>query len=351
MKQLRNITAISMELDAKTNFIVGDNGAGKSTILEAIHMLALGRSFKTRQLKQTVQFEQQYCQIVAKSYQQQIPIGLQYDLSDGLSIRLNNAPLSRLSALAQHLPLQLIPANSHQFFEQGPKYRRQLIDWGLFHVEPDYNFHWQHYRKALQQRNRSLKQKLSVEYITIWHPPLIEHGEIIDRQRKKRLTELLAVFQQIFPQLCPELANVDWTVKYQSGWLKNHSFTEVLEQGISRDQQLSYTKHGCHNADWSFLINGHDPAILLSRGQQKLFFIAICLCQIKTTPNNLGNSLLLIDDLAAELDVAHQQTILQVLNEFAVQSFIAMTSEIMAKRLQTAIKGSTFHVKQGEIVS
>ncbi|RLA01991.1 MAG: DNA replication and repair protein RecF, partial [Gammaproteobacteria bacterium] len=135
---LRNISELSLQPATGINLITGDNGSGKTSILEAIHLLALGRSFRTRSLKNVVQFDQQQFQVVAK-IKAETPVGLQFNINTGLQIRLNNAPLKKLSELAMQLPLQLIPTNCHQFFEQGPRYRRQLLDWGLFHVEPSFN--------------------------------------------------------------------------------------------------------------------------------------------------------------------------------------------------------------------
>ena len=131
---LRNITDLSLQPSEGINLISGENGAGKTSVLEAIYLLTLGKSFRSRSLKSVIQFGQDQLQIIAKTYKN-MPVGLKFSTHQGLEIRLNSAPLKRKSELALQLPLQFIPANCHQFFEQGPRYRRQLLDWGLFHVE------------------------------------------------------------------------------------------------------------------------------------------------------------------------------------------------------------------------
>ena len=192
---LRNISNITLGPSSGINLILGANGSGKTSILEAVHLLGLGRSFRTRTLKNAVQFKQQQFQVVAKT-DTQIPVGLQFNLNTGLQIRLNNAPLKKLSDLATQLPLQMIPANCHQFFEQGPRYRRQLVDWGLFHVEPEFNYQWQSYKKILQQRNAAIRHRKKVEEIQLWDAHLVSYGEKITTHRQRQLAQLLEYFDE-----------------------------------------------------------------------------------------------------------------------------------------------------------
>ena len=346
VSNLRNIADLSIQPSAGINVIIGDNGSGKTSLLEAIHLLGLGRSFRTRALKNVVQLGQQQVLIRAKT-ESDIPIGLQFDLSTGLQIRLNNAPLNKLSELAMQLPLQMIPANCHQFFEQGPRYRRKLLDWGLFHVEPNFNFHWQSYRKIVQQRNSAIRQHKKNSEIQLWDAHLAEHGEAITTLRKQQLDRLLIEFKAIFSRLCPEFNNTDYAIKYRSGWAKDLSLQESLDAAIDRDRQIGYTRSGSHAADWSFRINDLDPANIFSRGQQKLFFLALCMAQAKITEQvKHERSLFLLDDLGSELDHAHQNNVLNELANLPVQAFITATEF----NLKSTENIAMFHVKQGAII-
>ena len=350
IRQLRNISALSLSPSLGINLLLGENGAGKTSILEAIHLLALGRSFRTRSLKQLIQFEQQHLQIISKTVDHKTPIGLQYGLTSGLEIRLNNAPLKKLSDLASQLPLQFIPANCHQFFEQGPKYRRQLLDWGLFHVEPSFNFHWQAYKKVVQQRNSAIRQHKKTDEIQLWDAHLVSHGDEISKQRIKRLEHLLAEFKIIFPRLCPSHKNSVFSLKYRSGWPKDSSLKDTIAATIERDKQLGYTRSGSHAADWSFKVDDYEPNEVFSRGQQKLFFIALCMAQIKTTQQGNIKSVLLIDDISSELDASHQEIILNELANLSVQTFITSTDNALADIAKNNADFTTFHVKQGQLV-
>lgn len=348
---LRNITELNIQPSLGINLILGNNGSGKTSILEAIHLLTLGRSFRTRFLKNAVQFNCQKLQVIATTTNNQ-PVGLQFDLIQGLRIRINSEPLKRLSDLAIQLPLQLIPANCHQFFEQGPRYRRQLLDWGLFHVEPSFNYQWQSYRKVIQQRNSALKQYKENEEIQLWDAHLAGHGEIITGYRRKQLNNILDKFKIIFPRLCPEFSSATYSLQFKSGWPKDQSLIEVLKTNIDRDKKLAYTRSGSHAADWSFNINDFDPAEILSRGQQKLFVLALSMAQAEITLSSGRHrqSILLIDDISSELDHRHQQIIIEELAKLPVQCFITSTDEVLGSKLEINESTAVFHVKHGQII-
>ncbi|HDY84862.1 hypothetical protein LCGC14_0643270 [marine sediment metagenome] len=352
ISNLRNITELIIQPSSGINLIVGNNGSGKTTILEAIHLLTLGRSFRTRFLKNAVQFGQPKFQVIAKTTND-MPVGLQFTLTEGLQIRINSQPLKRLSDLATQLPLQLIPANCHQFFEQGPRYRRQLLDWGLFHVEPNFNYQWQSYRKVIQQRNSALRQHKNDQEIQLWDRHLAAFGEEITRLRQQQLNVILDRFSSIFPRLCPEFSDAQFSLQFKSGWSKEFSLIDVLNTNIERDKKLGYTRSGSHAADWSFSINGIDPAEIFSRGQQKLFVLALSMAQAEITLNSAQHtrSILLIDDISSELDQYHQKIIISELAKLPVQTFISSTDSILISSLEQDAFATVFHVKHGAIVS
>jgi len=351
ISNLRNITELVIQPSSGINLIIGDNGSGKTSILEAIHLLTLGRSFRTRFLKNAVRFGQQKFQVIAKTTNN-TPVGLQFDITQGLQIRINSQPLKRLSDLAIQLPLQLIPANCHQFFEQGPRYRRQLLDWGLFHVEPSFNYQWQSYKKVVQQRNSALRQHKKDPEIQLWDNHLVSYGEKITQLRQQQLNKILEKFSIIFPRICPEFNEAIFTLHFKSGWLKEHSLSEILKINLERDKKLGYTRSGSHAADWSFNINGIDPAEIFSRGQQKLFVLALSMAQAEITINSAQHtrSILLIDDISSELDHYHQQIILTELAKLPVQTFMSSTDWTLATSLDKDVSATVFHVEHGHIM-
>lgn len=349
LEHFRNISAMELLPDSSINMIIGENGSGKTSILEAIYMLGLGRSFRTRSLKHLVSYQQSQLQLIARC-DDNTPVGLQFHLSSGLQIRLNHSPLKRLSDLASQLPIQYIPANCHQFFELGPKYRRRLIDWGVFHVEPEYNYHWQSYKKALSQRNAALKTRAKKDVIVLWDKYLASHGSALTNHRTLYLERLRQEFEIMFGQLCPAFLDAKITARFNAGWPKNENLPELLIANLDKDQQYGYTRYGAHACDWTMKINDADPAEALSRGQQKLFFLAISLSQLKIIrEHNKQLGILLMDDINSELDQKHQLNLLDHIQGAGVQSFITTTNPELRDWIQGKENCNLFHVEQGQL--
>jgi DNA replication and repair protein RecF len=351
LAHFRNISSATLSPSEGINLILGENGSGKTSILEALHLLAMGRSFRSRHLKNIVQLEHSQFTLFARS-SEMTPVGLLYDIQSGLQIRLNNAPLKKLSDLAVNTPLQFISANCHQFFELGPKFRRKMIDWGMFHVEHKFNYHWQTYKKALLQKNAALKNRKSRNETELWDQYLIKHGLIITDYREAYLDKLVSIFEPLFHRLCPSLNNCKFTVKYNRGWTKEKSLAEILDENYERDRIMGYSRNGPHSADWTLRINDASAEEMLSRGQQKLFYLGLCMAQIIILLNekDVKNTVLLIDDLSSELDWNHQKTVIDTLRNLPVQSFITSTNNELASLIKTE-KEKVFHVKHGEMIA
>ena len=158
-------------------------------------------------------------------------------------------------------------------------------------------------------------------------------------------------FKVIFVALCPDFADAEFILRYQSGWTGDEDLLETLDNLYQRDLALGYTRSGPHAADWSIRINKADPQEILSRGQQKLFYLAIVFAQIQMLAKKENEtSILLIDDLTSELDDRHQKTVLDLLQTLPVQSFITSTKQ----QLQTLIherNNSVFHVEHGAVTN
>ncbi len=351
LTQFRNIISLDIIPATGINFIIGENGSGKTSILEAVYLLGMGRSFRSPTLKSLIHFDHEFGQVFAR-LDEQVPVGIRLE-KQAVQIRLNKAPLKKLSELASYLPLQLIPANCHQFFEQGPRFRRQLVDWGVFHVEHSFLSQWQTYKKSLQQRNYALRHQLPDRDIQVWNKQLSASGEAITNSRKKHLQSVLKLFEKNFVELCPFFSDAELSLRYSPGWPKDNGFGEVLISALERDKVLGYTRSGPHAADWTIRIDGQNPAALLSRGQQKLFFLAVSLSQLDllTAHQQYQKSVLLIDDLTSELDHEHQQLVLDKLNKLQLQTFITSTEEALPSRLKQPENTTVFHVEHGQVLT
>ncbi len=345
---LRNLVEAKVELAPQFNLLHGLNGSGKTSFLEAIYYLGLGRSFRTRLNSRIINHQAEHFALFAQINQenQRIPVGLERHANGELRIRIAQENARSLLALTEILPLQLLNTDSRQLLIGGSKIRRQFIDWGVFHVEPSFMTHWQHAQRILKQRNAALKQHAARSTVQIWDEELDATAQILDRLRQNYLEQFIPAFNTILTAFLP---TIEITLGYKSGWNESLGLKKVLEQSWSRDLQIGYTQTGPQRADLAIRIN-HIPAQdILSQGQQKLLVYALRLAQgllLKT--QKAKACVYLLDDLPAELDLPNQHKVAHVLRNMAAQVFITGVASEALKEFQDFPDSTMFHVKHGE---
>ncbi len=355
LQHFRNIDQACLEFGEGLNLIVGDNAAGKTALIEALWTLASGRSFRTAKPQQLIQFEHHelviFCQIVEQ--QQTLNLGLSRQL-DKLTLKLNGETLKTQAQLSVHLPLQLLTPESHRLLEEGPKARRQFMDWGCFHQFKAFLPAWRHYQRALKQRNHALKKQLPAQQIQLWDSPLIEAATEIDEMRSDYIEQLTPFVKEFCQALMPELKS-ELACQYSAGWPKTMNaqpvdgFADVVKQQFAKDQLNGHTQYGSHRADIKFKFDGQEAILTLSRGQQKLFVCALLLAQACLYQNTSHHSvIMLIDDLPAELDAHHRTTLLKLLDALDIQHILTSTAEDLIPILNSKT-ARVWHIEKGSI--
>ena len=352
IERVRNLQAVALQELQPFNIFYGQNGSGKTSILEAIHLLATGRSFRTHIPKRYIQHHAEHAVIFAQSSQERI--GMQKFASGEQLIKVNGDSIASQSQLAKLLPLQLIDPQSTDIIDQGSKPRRQLLDWLMFHVEPGFYFAWQYYSRALKQRNSLLKSRrnLSLADLEPWNKMLSEYGEILHSQRVAMIEQWQQFFQQDVRQLLP---NLEITLEYQAGFHIEQGLMQDLIQQHTKDIDRRYTEYGPHRADLCLKIAGDalrsDAAHVLSRGQKKLLIMALKLSQIAMLHAANKETVVLLDDLTAELDFAAQQRLIERLSQLGSQVFMTTLDHAsVLKHLQDlSISFQLFHVVHGQV--
>ncbi|MGD9730399.1 MAG: DNA replication/repair protein RecF [Gammaproteobacteria bacterium] len=346
IRHLRNILSLDLAPGRGINVVLGPNASGKSSLLEAIHLLSSGRSFRTHHLAQVVQREASDMLISAEVFSEASGtsvLGMEYDMARGrLRMKAAGKPVQRLSELAPFLPVVTIHQESHRVFTLGPEFRRSFMDWGVFHVEPHFLPAWQRYRRALKQRNSILQQALSRP--EVWDRELVECGTLMDAYRRRYLEQFMARFRELLPIL-----RIDTTVdlKYRSGWASDTDLADQLARGLEGDRRSGYTRIGPHRADIDFVTGGIAVRERLSRGQMKVLVYALYLAQACTLAEITGRrALILMDDLAAELDAHHIEQLIEKINALGFQSIVT-SSDPDFRRHVTPVDHKMFHVEHG----
>ena len=354
VQDLRNLQQVDIEPGAGINIIAGANASGKTSLLEAIHMLALARSFRSHRLASVVTAGQSACQLFARidtANGGSVPLGMSRRLDGEHQIRLNGETLRSTSELAMLLPVQVIAPSNSGLLESSPGVRRQFLDWGVFHHDERFYGLWKQAQRLLKQRNSSLKcGTMEASVRASFDPGLVQVAEQLDGLR----TAYLAALEPLFFASLKKMVDIpDLSLGYYRGWNKDKSLASVLEETLERDKQLGYTQRGPQRADLRFTVQGANAAERLSRGQQKLVTIALRLAQGEL----LGMAgqrrcLFLVDDLAAELDQQHLTQVCEQLVAMQSQVFVTtVNSDELAHVWPEHTPLTQFTLRQGHITA
>ncbi len=347
MNDFRNILAATIEPLPGVNVFFGKNGSGKTSVLEAIYYLGLGRSFRTHLAHRIIHHDANQFLLFANLNQssQMVPVGVERFRSGEKKIRLGGETLTSLALLAKKLPLQLLTPDSHRYFHDGPKLRRQFLDWGVFHVEQLFYLQWQDFNKALKQRNAGLKQQLPLGEMSIWDNEIIKSAALFDHYRKNYIAQLQPL---LFDLLQSFLPSIDLHLRYYRGWSHERELAEVLTANLTRDQQLGYTQSGPQRADLQLYAGKVPAADHLSQGQQKLAAYALHLAQgVLMQKLTHRSPIYLIDDLPSELDPEKRRLVAEVLAKLQAQVFITGITIPELEDMVCINQAKTFHVKHG----
>jgi DNA replication and repair protein RecF len=343
IENLRCIEAASLEFSPQLNLIAGENGAGKTSILEAIFLLGRGRSFRTRASERLIRHQESRLTVFGRT--DDVPAkqaGIEITAEAGTRARINGQNAQSLLELSGVLPVQAIDPEIHKLVDHGPERRRRWLDWLVFHVEPTFAASWARYNRALKQRNAALRT--SASEMDAWDPELIRSGEEMTQARRRTLERLLPRLAATFQQF----GGLEVNASFMSGWAADTSLAASLRDHADRDRARGTTTSGPHRADVILRRRQRIARETLSRGQQKLTAVAMIVSQLQMLQAELGlHAVLLLDDPAAELDEKNLQRLFGELASLKCQ--MIATSLTPETALFQAPK-ATFHVEQGRVL-
>lgn len=347
IKDLRNIQSAEIYPSLSTNIIVGANASGKSSLLEAIHLLLVGKSFRTTRPEQIIRNNQESFLITSLLGSHDSPIknslGVRRDKKQTI-IKFSGQRIKTAADLAKLQPVVVITPETQNLVLGGSAKRRTLIDWLLFHVEQSYFSIWSGYHNILKQRNRLLKKNIPGEELYAWEAQLITSGEALDKKRQSIILKLLNKLQAIIS----DYMDLPIRINYQRGWDEG-TLQNCIDRSRNRDRALGYTTKGPHRADLNIQINNQNASQVLSRGQTKFLSILIETARSALLQEITGKKIIvLVDDMAAELDLEKRIRFTQVLFSLKTQLFVTTTERAMLPEI--LLKDSkVFHVEQGSL--
>lgn len=344
IQDFRNIESAELELSPSVNLIFGQNGSGKTSLLEAINYLSSAHSFRTQNIEALIRHGQKSFTVAASLLQEghKIRVGLRRSKRQVLR-RINQETIKRQIQLTQLLPVRVLHPDSHKLVSGSPRNRRSFLDWGCFYYHKDFYQTWAATNTLLKQRNALLKEGHNPRVLDALDQEYVLLSEKLHSIRADYISELTPLLHSYADQLLIDQAEV--TIEYECGW--KHSLHEQLHNDSFRDHRFKRTHSGPHRADLKISYNQIDARQNASRGQQKLIVVLLTLGQIqhfKQTTRTSG--ILLIDDLPSELDNEHQNRFILAVKELQQQTFITAIdpSSLDLSHWQDCMM---FHVKHG----
>src|ERR1019366_7817969 len=303
----KNYAEAAIEFSSQVNCLTGNNGEGKTNVLDAIHYLSFCKSFFNSIDSQNILHEAPFFLIQgsysANEKDEEIYCGLKRNQKK--QFKRNKKEYQRLADHIGLFPLVMISPADSEIITDGSESRRRFIDSVIAQFDREYLEDLISYNKVLSHRNALLKQfadsrQFDIESLEIWDMQLIEYGTKVYEKRKNFIHNFIAIFQKYYELISGGREQVG--INYQSH-LNDSSFSDVLIKALNRDRAMEYSTVGIHKDELEFTINGHSLKKFASQGQQKSFLIALKLAQFDFIKNMKNvTPILLLDDIYDKLD-------------------------------------------------
>jgi DNA replication and repair protein RecF len=345
---LRRVAQAELQFGPRLNVILGPNGAGKTSLIEALYLMSRGRSFRTRRAEILARRDSPgfavFAEVLAQGRLHRLGVGHR---AGSWQVRIDDADAPRLSSLFEWCAVCCFEPGSHEMLTGAREDRRAFLDWGVFHMEPQYAVWWRRYQRALRQRNAALKSEATNAELDAWDEELIEAGERLAGHRRDYLAHFASAWANAAQAWLPELGAASLVV--HRGWDEGQSLDAALKASRPSDRRRLVTTRGPHRFDWSPRFAGAPEVEHLSRGQAKLTALAAVLAQSGVFEAQRGEpAVLLLDDLPSELDEAHQSRLVQTVLSTGHQVIVTATHPSQAM-LAVMADAQMFHVEHGRV--
>lgn len=358
LNQFKNNSESFINLSPRINIFVGENGAGKTNILDAIYYLSFCKSPFNTIDSQNILHGEKYFMIrgdYSTTDKGNEKIHISYSTADRKKVKRNDKEYERLADHIGEFPLVMISPGDSNLIYGGSEDRRKYIDGVISQFDKQYLHTLLNYNKVLQQRNALLKSmaespRMDNSVLEILNTKLCKYGIEIHRKRKEFLDDFIPIIQNYYQFISnkKEVAGINYKSQLFDG-----EFCDLLNNNHRRDLALRHSSIGIHRDDLEFKLDEFQIKKYGSQGQQKSFLIALKIAQFEYTYKiKKYKPLLLLDDIFDKLDFLRVQQLMKLVsqNEFG-QIFITDTNEDRIKRIFTdiAVDYKLFMVESGNI--
>ena len=276
---LRNLVEAELSGLDRINVLYGENGAGKTSFLEAINILGVAKTFRAGKNTSLISNQMDFCSVSGvlspvSGRPRETVLGVKRKVSGGLDIKLGGRVLPSVTDLLGIIPVQVLNSDSFYLLSGEPAIRRRYLDWGVFHVEQAFFPAWRQFQRCLKQRNSLLKSgTIRASELDSWTEELAGLGEAVSAFRRAYFLRLIQYFIDVLSRIAPDITGLE--AEFFPGWDEGVELIEALMACRSADISRGFTQVGPQRADLKLTWEGRPASDTLSRGQQKLVVCSI----------------------------------------------------------------------------
>lgn len=353
----KNYEEAEIQLSEGINCFVGNNGAGKTNILDAVHYLSICKSYMNVIDRQNIRFDQPFFSIQGlwEKDDAKISIHCAVKLGSKKVFKRNKKEYEKLADHIGQFPAVMISPYDKDLISEGSELRRRWMDGIISQFDRKYLESIQRYAKILLQRNALLKnmaehRMFDLEAIEVWDDQMVAIGHVIYEKRKSFLDEFIPIFQKHYDSIGH--ADEEVHLVYNSQ-LHDAPFADLLKQYQKKDAYSRYSNAGIHRDDLIFQIKGHPVKKFGSQGQQKSFIIALRLAQYEWLKSHLNtNPVLLLDDIFDKLDHTRVKRLMKLVSDqFFGQVLVTDTDQERVEKIfsESNLTCKVFNVEDNEV--
>jgi DNA replication and repair protein RecF len=354
LKNFRNYSSQEIEFSPGVNIITGENGQGKTNLLEGICLLSVGKSFRTLNDKEMIKFGEESFLVKGEFEKEDADLTVGMKLSQTeKTFFVNGAEKKKNADLLENVYTVIFAPEDLRIVKEDPKKRRSFMDRELFQLRPMYYIYLSHYRKALKNRNILLKEELRNEgLIEIYDGYLAESGAKIIKERSFFIEKLNEICRKIGENITSGkeeiLSEYDPNIDVMdSEEEQKEYFKECLRRNREKDLYHRTTTAGPHKDDIKITLNGTDLRKYGSQGQSRTAALSLKLAELRLIKEETGEeAILVLDDVLSELDDSRQERIINLFEDN--QLFISAAENVDPAKIKGAEK-AVYSVLAGNI--
>ena len=346
LNNFRNYTDETIEINNGINVFYGENAQGKTNIIEAIFLCAIGKSYRASKDKEMIKLTNEEGSVEIEFKRSDREGKIKIFLSEKKNILVNGVKIKKLSELLSNLNIVIFTPDDINILKGGPSNRRKFLNILIGQLKPNYIFLLNNYLKILEQRNKYLKQIKEEgkpeELLEIWDEKLSDYAIKICEYRTKFIEKIKKEINKIHSEITSNKEKIE--IKYISECYNLEEFKKILKSRRKLDIIRGYTSKGIHRDDFSISINGKDVGVYGSQGQHRTAVLSLKLSELSVVKEEIGEfPVLLLDDFMSELDEKRINNFLKKFN--GVQVIITCTSKLDIEKNKIYI----YNVQEGKV--